>query len=246
MLDLLEEYHNNGWDERRYAYIEGLSVLDAYMSFTDNDTEPLKVRYKALVLDAGKSHSGFDVVDMDTIYDRLDLEQNQYFIQSRHSVRCYKKQSVNVEIMQKVIKLASRAPSACNRQPVKVYVTTDPERVKEVSMLIPGNKGFEDEIPNWAVVTADRKMFGTSEPFQWYVNGGIYLSYLVQSFHAYHIASCIFQIPASHPDTPKLRSLAGVQENEAIIAAVGFGYPKKETKVLAAERRPVSEILVKF
>lgn len=66
---------------------------------------------------------------------KLDLEQNQY-IQSRHCVWSYEKRFADAEM--KVIELASCAPSACNRQPVKVFVTTDPERVKAVSMLIPG------------------------------------------------------------------------------------------------------------
>lgn len=179
LLELLEKYHDDGLDEHRYAYVESLSVIGAYISFTDNDIGSMEARYKALAMNVEKNHAGIDIVNMDKIYGGLDLEQDQYFIQSRHSIRSYEKQPADAETVQKVIELACCAPSACNRQPVKVYVTTEPEKVKAVSALIPGNKGFEEEIPNWAVVTTDRQIFGTSEPLQWYVNGGIYLSYLV-------------------------------------------------------------------
>jgi len=240
LLELLEMYHKKGLDEKRYSYVEGLSVLGAYLAFTDNDVALLKDRYKALADGSDKNHAGVDYVpDMDAIYNLLDLEQDAYFIKSRHSIRCYDKRPVDKDTLRKVVELASCAPSACNRQPVKVYATTDTDTVKAVSALIPGNKGFEDEVSNWAIITVNRDSFGTSEPLQWYVDGGIYLGYLVQSFHAYHIASCIFQIPATHADTPKLRELVGIPGNEAVIAAVGFGYARKENKFLAAERRPV-------
>ena len=246
LLELLEEYHSKGLDEYRYAYREALGVLGAYFTYTDNDMELYEERFRSLANSLSLNHSGFDLINIDALYDGLNTEQDQYFIRSRHSIRSYDKRTVDAEILRKVIELASCAPSACNRQPVKVYATTEFTKVVAVSSLIPGNKGFEDEIPNWAIVTADRRMFGSSEPLQWYINGGIYLAYLVQSFHAFQIASCIFQIPATHSDTPKLRSLIGVPDNEAIIAAVGYGYAKKGNKVLVAARRPVDEVLVLF
>lgn len=246
LLNELESYRKAGLNEERYAFTEGLGVFGAYMFFTDNDMTIFEKRYQALLEGKELPKAGFDVVDMDAIYGRLDLEQNQYFIQSRHSIRSYEKQSVDAETLQKVIELASCAPSACNRQPTKVYVTTEPGKVKEVSTLIPGNKGFEDEVPNWAIVTADRRLFNTGEPLQWYINGGIYLSYLIEAFHVYHIGSCIFQIPVGHSNTPAIRRAASIPQNEAIIAAIGFGYAKRENKFVSATRRPVDEVLVKF
>lgn len=246
LLNELELYRISGLNENRYAFLESLSVLGAYMLFTDNDMTLFEKRYQALSEGKELPHSGFDSADMDAIYARLDLEQDLYFIQSRHSIRSYEKRSVDAETVHKVIELASCAPSACNRQPVKVYATSEPEKVKAVSLLIPGNKGFEDEIPNWAIVTTDRCMFNTGEPLQWYINGGISLSYLIEAFHAYHIGSCIFQIPASHSNTPAIRKMASIPKNEAIIAAIGFGYAKRENKFVSAARRPVDEVLVKF
>ena len=36
-----------------------------------------------------------------------------------------------------------------------------------------------------------------------------------------------------------------IPKQEAIIAAVGFGYPKNENKVLVASRRPIRETKIK-
>lgn len=68
LLELIEKYHDNSWDERRYAYVESLAHL-LYISFTDNDTKSLEDRYNALELDAERNRSGFDIVDMDAIYE---------------------------------------------------------------------------------------------------------------------------------------------------------------------------------
>lgn len=248
LLELLEHYVSEGRDINRYAFIESLSVLDAYIAFTDNDCTAYSDRLQLLRNQLkNKNIAGYhEIADMSDIYKKIDVEQIDYFIRSRHSIRSYEKIAVDDDLFCKVLTMTSYAPSACNRQPVKVYWSSVSKTVKRVNELIPGNQGFEDEIPNWAIVTADRKMFGAGEPLQWYVNGGIYLSYLVEALHAFRLGSCIFQIPATHKNTAELRRLAGIPDKEAVVAAVGFGYPKKENKFLAAARRPVNEILVRF
>ncbi len=164
----------------------------------------------------------------------------------RHGIGWFIRRTSIDEFPQFFNVLANHAPSACNRQPVKVYITNELSMVDKVSSLIPGNIGFEDEVPNWVIVTVDRRMFGTNEVLQWYVNGGIYLSYLVEAMHAYHIGSCIFQIPLTHPNSQKLYKLISIPKNEAIIAGVGFGYAKSKNKFLSATRRPVDEVCNKF
>lgn len=247
LLSLLETYHENKLDESRYAYQESIAVLNAYLQFTDNDVSELKKRFLVIACEHDISEAGFKMIpDMNSLYDKLEFESIEYFLQSRHSIRNYQKKSVSIEKIRSVIELANKAPSACNRQPVRVYVTVDQRVVSQVSVLIPGNKGFEDEIPNWAIVTADRTMFGSSESLQWYVNGGIYIAYLVEAFHAHHIGSCIFQVPNSHDNTRMLRKLVSIPDHEAIIAAVGFGYAENSAKVLTATRRPIEETLVWF
>lgn len=247
LLDALEAYRADSMDENRYAFVEGVSVLGVYIANTDNDMSFLIDRYKNLSADVSLNHAGFDVVsDMDFLYEKVNTKQGEFFIRSRHSIRSYENICVDKTIIRKVLELASCAPSACNRQPVKVYVSSKPDKVEAVSGLILGNKGFEDEVPNWAIVSIDKKLFNYGEPLQWYINGGIYLSYIVEAFHAYHIGSCIFQTPMNNSNTMKLRDLISIPKNEAIIAAIGFGYAKKQNKIVVAQRRPVDEILVEF
>lgn len=247
LLEFLEKYREENIDIIRFAYVEAVNVLGAYFEFTDNDMKEFVHRYHDVSKGVQKCRAGyFTIQSMNDLYGEFDTNQVECFVSTRHSIRNYINKPIDQETLRKVIRLANYAPSACNRQPTKVYVASDEPVVKEIAKLVPGNKGFEEEVPNWMIVTTNKKMFGINEPLQWYVNGGIYIAYLVQALHAYHLGSCIFQIPGIHPATDKLRNLASIPANESIIAVIGFGYAQTESKVLAAERRPVDEVLVQF
>jgi nitroreductase len=247
LLSQLENYKKANLDCSKYAFTESVSVLRAYYSFTDNDVEKFKKRFVEVSTGVDFLHAGVDKVDdICKIYESIDTAQIENFISTRHSIRNFEQKAIEDDVIHGILKIASYAPSACNRQPVRVYISTKPETVEKVNQLIPGNKGFEKEVPNWAIVSVNRDMFNDGEPLQWYINGGIYLSYLINAMHAYHIGSCIFQIPMLHPYTLKLKALAAIPDNESIVAAVGFGYPKKENRFIAATRKPLEEVMVEF
>lgn len=237
--------------EISYAYNEAMSVLKSYIQFTtDNGVviseiekcyEELNNRYAHI-----KQNAGYEIVDTEKMYREIKCDSSSSFLESRHSFRSYDKRPVEKEIMEKILMVASSAPSACNRQPIKVFWTNSNSSVARLSEVIPGNKGFENEIPNWAIIAVDRAMFGEQECLQWYVNGGIYASYLVLAMHAFHIGSCIFQIPISWNGISDIRTIAGIPNRFSITCAIGFGYPKDKVKCLCSARKPVSEYNTQF
>ncbi len=234
-----------------YAYNESMSVLKRYIQFTiDSGVSALELekRYQELSNRYGfdMQEAGSRVMEMADVYRRVDSESSLHFLCSRHSIRSYEIRPVEKEVMDRVLSIAATSPSACNRQPCKVFWTNDDACTKRISKLIPGNKGFEDAIPNWAIIAVDRVMFGEQECLQWYLNGGIYASYLVLAMHALHLGSCIFQIPISWEGIPGIREIAGIPDHYAIACAVGFGYPKDRVKCLCAARKPVSEYSIQF
>lgn len=190
--------------------------------------------------------SGAFSVKSEELYKNISYENVTNFFATRHSFRNFLSTPVDDTIMRKVIRLAIHAPSACNRQPCKIYYTSDEMKVIKISHFIEGIRGFEDAVPNWAVVTADRDLFRKTEYFQWYVNGGIFLGYFLQALHACHLGSCTFQTPINYSGTQKLRAFVGIPENETIIAAVGYGYIPKETKVICSSRKAEDKVLVKL
>ena len=141
--------------------------------------------------------------------------------------------------------MARMAPSACNRQPVKVYYSLNEKKNKQISNLVPGNNGFNNAIPYFMIVTSSKSYFGLFEYNQWYVNGGIFLGYLRLAFHSHNLGSCIFQWGLRAPEK-ELRELCQIPYCESIVAIVGFGYYAAETTVIQAQRKSIQEYISKF
>lgn len=235
-----------------YEFREGMSVLKAWLDYSQTqNVDVSKIREKYAIIASNKKYeenkAGIEFYSpQKDVYESFDSQSVKNFIKGRHSVRSYKKEKVSPEIMKEVLELAACAPSACNRQPSKVYWTSDEKTVSEVDKLVPGNKGFENAVPNWAIVTSNRRMFGKTESLQWYVNGGIFVSYFVQALQSYGLGSCIFQMPITFNTIPQLRKIANIPQNEAIVCMIGFGYPKDEVKHIMADRRKSNEIGINF
>lgn len=115
--------------------------------------------------------------------------------------------------------------------------------MKIVNDLITGSSGFKGETPNYIIVTTDRACFMKEEQYQWYINGGIYLSYLTLALHSLGIGNCIMQWKAFYRTENKLKELLGISSHEAIIAVVGCGYYQGDTKCIYAQRKAVSDTL---
>lgn len=243
---LIECLHKSE-DKSSYAFKESLSVLGAYIEFSEKSgsvDKSLTSAYEELSAQVLKSDwypAGYELYAPQEIYANIYTDDVRQFFCSRHSVRAFENEPISEETMDSILSIASTAPSACNRQPIRVYWTSDKDKVAAIDALIPGNKGFEGQIPNWAIITADRGMFGSTECLQWYVNGGIYASHFVLACHANHIGSCIFQLPIAHESIDQIRQVAHIPNNYAIICAVGFGKPKKQGKRLMVSRKPVED-----
>ena len=246
-----KKYISLGFEVSSFAFRESVAVLQKWIDFSkQNGVNVDKIKNESnsimKLANIADISAGFNVIGMEKVYSKIDKSLVEYFISTKHSVRQYIKKPIPDDIMLNVMKMTAYAPSACNRQPCKIYWTSDMEKVGIISHLIPGNKGFEDEVPNWAFVSVDRRFFNGAEGLQGYVNGGIYLAYFILCLHANAIGSCIFQIPIADKNVPVIKKLAGISDCEAIIAAVGFGYAADTLKFACAQRRPISETLVKF
>lgn len=157
IIDNAKTYLQNGGNSNAYALRESLSVLERYLAFSKEigtDVTDLEKKYKAVkdMADYQPTLAGtITLHPMEDVYSKIDKENARYFISSRHSIRSYTDKAVPEDIMNKVIALTLQAPSACNRQPSKIYWTSDKTKVKEIDKYIPGNKGFEGCIYNWAI-----------------------------------------------------------------------------------------------
>ena len=170
------------------------------------------------------------------------FDEIKRFISSRRSVRQFSDCPVPLDVIRTAVELAQRAPSACNRQACRVYIPTGAAKAV-VANSVRGKRGFENYIHQWAVITCDRALYLNNEAFQWYLDGGIFIYALLLAFHALGVECCIHQwLPMDAGDS--VRETLEISEFEAICGVIGFGYPDKESRVLAAQRRQVDDVLI--
>lgn len=118
------------FDNHSYAFVESMAALENWLS-----------RRARLGLDCSKWQHGFESLAKQTSYevgrtdmsDRSGIVSDSFasvsdcdknainFINGRHSVRSFDSTPVPQETLTQVVELAQSAPSACNRQPSRVY-----------------------------------------------------------------------------------------------------------------------------
>lgn len=252
LLTLLDKYLSQNYSIDNYAFGETISILNRYfeelhqqnVDIKDIETKFIFMKNSLPVFTNYKA--GYELLHKDQLKSGIDFDFEK-FIESRHSMRMYINDAISEDDIKCVINLANKAPSACNRQPAKVYYTSNQEKARCFEKMIAGSMSFEDEIPYFMVVTEDRKYFVHEEFLQWYVNGGIYLSFLTLAFHSLGIGSIIMQYKFSNSNEANVRKFMNIPDNEAIIAIVGYGkYDINNSKYVIASRKNAEDVIVKI
>jgi nitroreductase/NAD-dependent dihydropyrimidine dehydrogenase PreA subunit len=70
---------------------------------------------------------------------KISPETLEQFLKGRRSIRAYRKETVSLELLDRVIDIARYAPSGINRQPVEWIIIRDPEKVRAIA----------GEVVNW-------------------------------------------------------------------------------------------------
>lgn len=247
LCDCLIEYQKVKPDSNDFCFIESLGILKEYVHYQENDKieiTAIKDKYDLIINkinvsqwnEINKYRFGVSLVTKEEILNQNNLSYEK-IISSRHSTRAFSDEIINETVINEAIRLANYAPSACNRQPIKVYCALGKENARKINELLTGNKSFTDSVNNFAIITSDRAYFAGDEQYQWYVNGGIYLGYFIEALHSLGIGSCIMQWFAFSKNEKKLKTLLGIKKSEAVIAVVCFGYYLEINKFICAQRK---------
>ena len=88
---------------------------------------------------------------------RLTIDFDDFFqlVKSRRSNRQFHTQIVEQETIGKLKDVANWASSSCNKQPIELFTTNDPQTAKACLKCCKGGTGFGDFIPSFWVFTAN-------------------------------------------------------------------------------------------
>lgn len=238
LMALLDRYHRRGGDPDAYPCRMAVAAMNAYR--THRVEHGLDVSLCS-GLKGASAEAGITICRREDV--AADQEAFQRLCHARHSVRQFSGQPVTREEIDRAVALMGTAPTACNRQMVRLSCAMDPAKHRELAELIPGNRGFEQEPDKYLFVTADLTAFDDGEAGQWYVNGGICGAYLQLAFTACGLGSCLFQWPRDSKGDKAVRRILEIPAEEVIVCVLGVGHYRDSFPVLKAVRRDPADLI---
>lgn len=235
-------------NNRSFALKVGKSSLEAYRKRNEaagvNVDDLLDKYTSSYLLDADAGSYEISVMDF---FGRQYASFNE-FARSRHSMRCFEgsQDPVSQKILVSAIELAQTAPSACNRQPIRVFVVSDNLVKRRIIDLQGGAKGFGENAPVLLVVTNNLGFYNSSERRLPYVDGGIFVMNMLYALHYYKLGACVLNGSFEETAEKEIRKLINMQAEEVVIACIAVSNPKSSSTLLVAKtpRKTVDEIVV--
>ena len=171
-------------------------------------------------------------------------------IKERRSIRKYKNEKVDREIMKEIVDIAKWSPSWANFQVARYTLVDDEEIIKELTT--DGVKGFSYNIKTLknakgvAVLSFVKGKSGklyednyaTNKGDVWEVfDAGIACQTFCLAAHAKGVGTCIFGVI----DDEAIAKIVGLPEEETVAALITYGYPDEEP--VPTPRKDVNEII---
>jgi len=219
-------------------------VLAAYRSHhdaLDYDLGPLADAIATVVASGPAAAAGSRTLTCDDL--RAAGKDFDALTRMRKSVREFAGPPTREQI-ERAVELASRSPSACNRQSWRVYCTCDSNRCAAIARLHSGSRGFGTRVPAWMAIAVDVAGFqGPRERWAAYVDGGMFAMALLLALTDAGVASCALNWSTSPAEDRRIHDLLDMAPSEVVVMLIAVGAPPDTCDVPVSSRRPITEIL---
>jgi len=167
------------------------------------------------------------------------------FNDSRHSCRHFDPgATVDRQPLEQAVRMALRSPSACNRQPVRVYAVTGKALVERCMDLHNGSRGFSHLIPALLVVASRMDVFtGVGERYESYIDGGLFSMSLMLGLHHQKLGCVPLNWSVSPARDRQLKALLNIPDCENIVMLLAVGHPASAFAIPQSSRRRLDEVL---
>ncbi len=250
LLTRLREYHfSYGLDQTGQV---ALNVLFAYHYFNlengiddgilDQELRSLKDRIS--VRDEFVRAGGVVTQTREAIWStaRCDLRP---FFESRHSIRHFAPDKVDMSLITEAVSMSQRTPSVCNRQSCRVYVFSSDEDKKQALRYQSGNRGFGEDASKILVLTSELGNFlSVGERNECWIDGGMYAMSLVYALHSLGLGACCLNWCVRRQVDREFKRVMGFSDSESIVMMIAVGHLPSHLAVPASHRKSLAEVLV--
>ena len=167
--------------------------------------------------------------------------------EQRSSCRIYQPQKVDLQTVEQVIESASKAPSQCNRQSVRVHCYQNRQTIASLLQLQGGSTGFSEQVSNLFVISSKLVAWGgPNQRNQGFIDGGLFAMTLMLACHDKGLASCPLNLAVSNSREREIRTVGNIPHGHRLIMMLAFGYPAEPSFKAARSRRLEPSEIVTF
>ena len=244
---LFQEFHTK--DPRAFS---ALRVLDAWCERNEEIAPTYRVQIEALRQHINETSSellakarGGCILVQSSDLKNGSKGDFQRLAGSRHSIRCFTREPVDLDLIRNAVALAQTTPSLCNRQSSHVHVFENDSIGTQILDLQGGNSGFGDQINKILMVTSELGCFlSPGERNQCWIEGGMFAMTLVHALHWIGLGTCCLNWAKEPADDMALREIAPcLPFGEAVVMLIGVGHLPEELRVTHSPRRGLEDIL---
>jgi len=168
----------------------------------------------------------------------ISFEQITALFHRRRSVRWYKQIPVPLDLIQKVINVASLAPSACNRQPFRFIVVNEPDEASRISECAGGTSGFAHQLPAVIVVVGDLSAYPKERDRHLiYIDASLASMQLMLAAETLGLSTCPINWPDIDRPEKQLQKLLKLQQYERVIMLISIGYGDPEGGIPFSQKK---------
>jgi len=155
----------------------------------------------------------------------MNAQELLKLIKERRSVRAYKEDPINSEVLEKLIEAATWAPSSCNRQPWFFVIVTEKEQKSKIASAVGGQKTITNA-PAVIVATINLAAYegvlkNNVAPF---LDAGVALENILLLAHSMGIGTCLI---AGRLQEDIIRDALNIPNTHKIMGLITIGLPKK-------------------
>ena len=224
-------------------------VLSEYFQIADEShvlIRKLKDKFNALPKPEVLSRTSKFVPYESKIRSDLQIPSYEAFLDlsmKRRSVRWFEEKRVPREDVDKALKAASMAPSACNRQAFKYRIFDDPDLVKKVATIPFGTSGYAENLPMVIVVVGDLSdYFSSRDRHTIYIDASLSVMAFMYALETLGLSSVAINWPDFGLLESQMKITLNLKAYERPVIMLGVGYAKDKGKIPYSQKKPLELI----
>ncbi len=228
--DVLKEYFDKVQDDARVA-----AARKQYNEFMANNGDANGVYDDATKYIPYPDHARAN--------SQITQEQlNELFLQ-RRSTRWFDGRAVEEDKLDTAIKMASLAPSACNRQPFQFFVMNNNQVAAEVAAFAGGTGGFAKNIPCLIAVVGDLSAYpGEQDRHLIYIDGSLAAMQFMLALETLKLSSCPINWPDVEFRERKIEKRLNLNPSQRVIMLIAVGYADGDGKIPYSSKKTVAHL----